>query len=392
LLLTELESEWLRQFFIQGKTHHDMLWESWRDPIQDLLKFWSLLEERTKQTLDLLRMAAEGKCDMQDASSTTTHTLQRSERKLHAKKMKAKDVTDELVSRTTTGSTALKELYEPLALLIGERSKMRDLWNQRAKDGVFHEVSHAERPLAVPLEFNKESDERRPPHQGWSPLPGEPEELQQIAENLRCWGRAFESGNKNDLPCDNSKDCTSTSSAKALDWIGFGMHKFGLEMQEPWAAHLLNGKKSIETRAYPLPPSLIGRRVEILQSRQGQAGVSSIQDHVELASGKLKHIGWCIFDRVIEYRDQASFEADEKGHLVKADSAYGWKGGTTEVVYGWFVAECGKLDMEPQAVQGKAIRRLRSLFELQLVENKAKKKHSLLEGSEKDGKRKKKRY
>ena len=138
---------------------------------------------------------------------------------------------------------------------------------------------------------------------------------------------------------------------------------------DPWATHLLTGKKSIETRAYDLPPGLIGKKIEILQSLEGKAGVSALGDTTDLSSGVVEKVGWCKFDRVIEYRDQAAFEADEALHLVKGDSGYGWKAWSTEVIYGWVVGEHGLYGKQDQS-SGKAIRRMRSLLELQATEGK----------------------
>ena len=47
LLLTEIESEWLRQFYIQGSKHYELLWAKyWRDPMQELLKISSIAANR----------------------------------------------------------------------------------------------------------------------------------------------------------------------------------------------------------------------------------------------------------------------------------------------------------------------------------------------------------
>lgn len=123
-------------------------------------------------------------------------------------------------------------------------------------------------------------------------------------------------------------------------WEGWGKCDFGLEMQSPWAGLLLEGKKTIETRAYDLPPALLGRRIDILQSKTGST-VSSLGNVVAVGAvedeATVRRVGWCTFTRVIRYQDRESFEADEAAHLVKKDSAFGWKEGITKVVYGWVV-------------------------------------------------------
>ncbi|KAI2498706.1 RNA N6-methyladenosine dioxygenase [Fragilaria crotonensis] len=153
-------------------------------------------------------------------------------------------------------------------------------------------------------------------------------------------------------------------NCKPLDWDGWESRNFGLEMQDPWAMHLLNGTKRIETRAYSLPAALMGRKIIILQSCRGVAGVSALGDKVDLSADVVDQVGWCKFDSVVEYRDQAAFEADSEQHMVKRGSGYGWQPGLTEVVYGWVVGEHGQFKAEHREFNDKAIRRHRSLFEL----------------------------
>ena len=157
----------------------------------------------------------------------------------------------------------------------------------------------------------------------------------------------------------------TTEHQKDLKWKRWNSIKVGLEMQEPWAGLLLNGSKSIETRAYALPNALIGKKIDILQSKRGKDGISSLSDVME---GKeideaVQRVGWCIFDKVVVYRYKAKFEADEKKHLVKPDSDYGWNDETT-VVYGWVVSKSGKYKKGKSNKDAKClVRRMRSLYE-----------------------------
>jgi alpha-ketoglutarate-dependent dioxygenase FTO len=369
LLLTEMETEWLRKFYIQGKAHYNLLWSNnWGEPMQELLKFWSQLEERTKHTIDWLQLGAEGRCGLGESSTTEGPPPPRAERKLREKRKKAREGIQELLTRGESNGGAFKDLYEPMAVLLEERATMRELWMARQEDGVFHELDFDNRPMPLPVDFlqdGKASKER-----GQSPLPGSPDELRELVVKLRKWGNAYESSDKRDLPAmPPPKVQQNDDHCKPLDWTGWKGRFFGLEMQNPWATHLLTGKKSIETRAYDLPPGLIGRKIEILQSLEGKAGVSALGDTTDLSSGVVEKVGWCKFDRVIEYRDQAAFEADEALHLVKGDSGYGWKAWSTEVIYGWVVGEHGLYGKQDQS-SGKAIRRMRSLLELQATEGK----------------------
>jgi alpha-ketoglutarate-dependent dioxygenase FTO len=398
LLLTELESEWLRQFFIQGKAHYDLLWaNNWGEPMQELLKYWSQLEERTKQTVDWLQHGAEGKCGLDVSNSTTADgpPPPRSERKLREKRKKAREGVEDLLKRTAESSNgAHATLYEPMAVLLEERTKMRDLWQQREQDGVFHEVDRDNRPMPIPFDFLVSSG-KRPNDRGWSPMAGFPTEMRALAMDLRSWGSAYESGDIRELPVvvptvAKSSPNASDNHTKPLDWTGWKLHEFGLEMQHPWAGQLLTGKKSIETRAYNLPANLIGKKVEILQSSQGKAGISALGDTFGFSAGLVERVGWCLFEQVLEYRDQAAFEADEGRHMVKRDSGYGWKAGSTEVVYGWVVSDFGLYD-QPEVTHNGAIRRMRSLFELQPIVEDEKRKAEAPPSSQGRRNRKKRR-
>ncbi|CAN0357542.1 unnamed protein product, partial [Hapterophycus canaliculatus] len=57
LTLSELEFEWIRQFYVQGRAHH-RLHSWWHEPMQELLRFWSLLEGRTGVVVNTLQGAA----------------------------------------------------------------------------------------------------------------------------------------------------------------------------------------------------------------------------------------------------------------------------------------------------------------------------------------------
>lgn len=57
LAMSELEFEWIRQFYIQGERHKQLhVW--WAEPMQQLLEHWRLLAIRTKFALEALQAAA----------------------------------------------------------------------------------------------------------------------------------------------------------------------------------------------------------------------------------------------------------------------------------------------------------------------------------------------
>ena len=164
----------------------------------------------------------------------------------------------------------------------------------------------------------------------------------------------------------NGKD--GQPHSQPLSWQGWKVHDFALEMQEPWAQHLLHGRKTIETRAYNLPPALLGRKIWILQSTAGQAGVSALGNTVPVgndssSSFDARIVGWCTFSTVKEYTSASQFRADESKHLVKSNSGYDWK--ENQALFGWMVESCEKHATPGHGEDGGlAIRRFRSLFQL----------------------------
>jgi hypothetical protein len=119
----------------------------------------------------------------------------------------------------------------------------------------------------------------------------------------------------------------------------------------------------VETRSYVLPPSLIGKRIAILQSPPGVPGISSIGNEFSFSRPDApKIVGWCRFSSIKTYENIEAFQIDEEKHLVLRRDDFGWKGGQAEM-YGWVVGETERL----RSVHSfeKATRRMRSLFQLE---------------------------
>ena len=122
--------------------------QAWKEPIQKLLSYWSQLEKRTKQMIDLLQFAAEGRCKVGESEQVPTS---KKERKARDRRKKALGSVDDLLQRASNDEdkNALKSIYEPLADLMAQRAEMRELWAKREKDHVFHEMAEECRPLPV---------------------------------------------------------------------------------------------------------------------------------------------------------------------------------------------------------------------------------------------------
>ena len=114
---------------------------------------------------------------------------------------------------------------------------------------------------------------------------------------------------------------------------------------KPMGCKLLDGTKTMATRAYDLPKSLIEKKIDILHSMGGRdlvSGLSNVMVGEEITNA-VQPIGWAIFDRVEVYRYKGKFIADEKKHCVEQSSNYGWTD-DTKVIYGWVVSKCGRYE------------------------------------------------
>ena len=358
----------------------------------------------------MLKHAAHGKCEKWDGSQSENNQVpSRAQRKAREKEKKALATVEDLVDRSGNEVEDAKHgIFQPFAELLEERARMRKLWVKREKDHVFREMPEDCRPMAVPFQFDTPGDQKLTGEVGISPLPGSSDDLKLLASNLESYGKAYLSKSAADLPEESSvvsnnqtqetKDVSGANAehSKSIDWEGWSMNQFGLELQSPWAEAILDGTKSIETRLYPLPTGLVGKRIMIIKTPSGIAGKSDMGNRVVFGSSSAKLIGWCIFSGCQKYTTKESFEKDESKHLVTPESGYGWKEGVTRAVFGWVVDKYGSSD--PKAAGfNLGIRRMRSIFELkdQQSTNKQQKKRKdskrCKHGQADSGKKKKKK-
>jgi alpha-ketoglutarate-dependent dioxygenase FTO len=198
LLLTELENEWLRQFFIQGSDHKQLLWESyWNKPIQQLFQYWQLLETQTRQVLVLLQQAAQEQCN------TNAGASDQKKKKKDGHNANAAATRVEQLSGDRTPKDAL---YSTMASLLLERAKSRDLWHKREVDPVFQKLPPGCRPIPFPVHFGgstattKNGDDDVDECLACSPLPGGSSAyLTELASAVQAWGDAYESRSANDF-------------------------------------------------------------------------------------------------------------------------------------------------------------------------------------------------
>eukprot|EP00752_Nemacystus_decipiens_P001669 g1621.t1 len=449
LTLSELEFEWIRQFYIQGRAHHALhTW--WHEPLQQLLRFWSLLESRTGVVVNTLQGAAEARFDQQHAATAaaphktsegpTTAPDERREKKARQRRSKQRQAVESLGGRAA---------YAAIAEALRDRAEKRGQWADRERDKVYDRLPADARPMPCPLSPSASCSAAAAAVS--SPLPRTPEALAALADAVLEWGKIYSGGDgvrgaaaaaaaaevcdvgggdvraapkssvgaPNDVERgaangDESEHRSSSTNQPANspgDWNPaagraagataaaalrtspsstgtaagtptetnppWETGRFALEMQAPWARRLLDGEKTIETRGYPLPAGLVGRSVELMESRPGQDGVSSVGDTVEAFADGLSVVGRVVFSGSSAYPSREAWAADAERHLVPVPPAaqpaagettggkgssggkgYGWKGPGS--VHAWTVGSVAAYP-KPRAVR-RMERAFRSLF------------------------------
>ena len=157
-LLSEIEFEWLRQWFVQGHKHAK-LHPYWHDPIKVLIKSFCALEETTVQIIKLLKEASKrGETETEDLCET---------------------------------------LFDVLIESFTERNNKRKEWARRYKDPIFRDLAENERPFACPCldrVAKKESDDLLSP------------DLELSIRVLRELRSAFVSSDEQGEGMDDAKD------------------------------------------------------------------------------------------------------------------------------------------------------------------------------------------
>lgn len=104
----------------------------------------------------------------------------------------------------------------------------------------------------------------------------------------------------------------------------------GINIQYPWSSLLVDEKKSVETRNYPLPAKYVGEEIAIIET-PGRYG-----------RFKARIIGTVTFSHSFKYPDRQAWLDDYNRHCVsKNDPMYGLE---DKPKYGWVVSKIKKLD------------------------------------------------
>src|SRR6185437_495894 len=99
----------------------------------------------------------------------------------------------------------------------------------------------------------------------------------------------------------------------------------GLNVQSPWAELIVSGRKTIETRHYPLPTKYLHVELAVIQT-PGSANPGK----------KAQIVGTVVFSRCITYGSKQEWKADYRRHLVpENDKAFGYN--SNKPKWGWVV-------------------------------------------------------
>lgn len=110
----------------------------------------------------------------------------------------------------------------------------------------------------------------------------------------------------------------------------------GINIQWPWSNFLVNGKKVVETRSYPLPERLFGVELAIIETA-GRRGLK------EAGIEKARIIGTITFLNSYQYKDEEHWFIEQSKHLVEPDDRL-FKFDKKKEKWAWVVGRVTKLD------------------------------------------------
>ena len=176
-ILSEVEFEWLRQYYIQGQRHHELhTW--WHGPMEQLRVLWESLERRTAAVLKDLEAAAEGEAVLEARVQSLPEEGER------------RKATKKLVKMVQRLQTVELESYDVMETALVERRVKRKGFIEREKDAAFATLPECCHPLpATPRLFAASYHESEG-------LGSELSALANAVANIRTWRAAFKAKRK----------------------------------------------------------------------------------------------------------------------------------------------------------------------------------------------------
>ena len=175
-IMTEIEFEWLRQWFVQGKKHAS-LHPYWHKPILELCTTYCKLERMTCEILLLLNNFHN---DKSNASGQSSSSLSR-------------------------GSIVTEDLFDVLIESFTERLALRTTWHERYSDPIYTDIPEDERPFScdcLDRMMDKDDDDVRGDMEKEGRLS---EDLDMLISKLRRLRLAFVSVEERKSNVDNER-------------------------------------------------------------------------------------------------------------------------------------------------------------------------------------------
>ena len=83
---------------------------------------------------------------------------------------------------------------------------------------------------------------------------------------------------------------------------------WGINVQWPWSRHLIEGRKTVETRTYPIPTKHLNSPLAVIET-PGRHRISGAPDHSTI-------IGIIVFSGCYQYQTRDQWAKDARKHLV----------------------------------------------------------------------------
>lgn len=99
----------------------------------------------------------------------------------------------------------------------------------------------------------------------------------------------------------------------------------GINIQYPISQLILEGKKTIETRTYPIPNKYKGVEMAIIET-PGKVGTFNS-----------RIVGTIVFDNCFKYSNKKVFDQDKDKHFVSEDSDWRWN--DEKPKWGWEISK-----------------------------------------------------
>lgn len=120
----------------------------------------------------------------------------------------------------------------------------------------------------------------------------------------------------------------------------------GINIQWPWSEWIISGRKTIETRTYPIPQKHLGKPLALIETPGPRGRAQGI--------AKARIIGVVTFSESFQYMDKQHWAEDRPYHLVEAsDDQFGFS--TDKEKWGWRVAKIEKFEKYLPAPEKKGI-------------------------------------